>query len=147
MRKFRSAEEVLEFAINREIEAKAFYEDLARIAGSRKMRKTLKDFAADELRHRVRLEAVRDGEAELALSEAEDVEAPAEAEEVQPRREMSYTDALALAIQKEDAAAMLYAGLAKKAKKPHLRQLFEKLSREEIEHKLRFEVEYELLTF
>jgi rubrerythrin len=147
MRKFRSVEAILAFAIEREAEAHAFYNDLVAIAGSSKMRATLENFSMDELRHKARLEAVRDGEAELMLSDAEDVPVPAEADEVEPRREMSYTDALALAIRKEDAAAKLYAKLAGKAKKPQLRELFEKLSREELEHKLRFEVEYALLKF
>jgi rubrerythrin len=60
---------------------------------------------------------------------------------------MSYIDLLVLAIKKEEAARKLYTDLATIAKEQKLRDIFLKLAQEEANHKLRFEIEYDLVTF
>jgi rubrerythrin len=55
---------------------------------------------------------------------------------------MSFLDALQVAIRKERAAFILYAGLMAQATDPQLRQLFLDLSEEEMRHLIQFENEY-----
>jgi rubrerythrin len=60
-----------------------------------------------------------------------------------PGPDISYQDALILAMKKEKAAFRLYNDLAGLADDEGLRDLFLALAQEEAKHKLRFEVEYD----
>ena len=107
---FWSLNEVLDFAIAREVEAQAFYTDMAARVDRPEMRKVFEDFAREEQGHETKLEAVKRGE---YLFESRAGPAPglglAEylvAGELTP--EMSYADALILAMKKEKASYKLY---------------------------------------
>jgi rubrerythrin len=60
---------------------------------------------------------------------------------------MDYTKLLILAMKKEDKSVKLYTTLAAASTQPQLKDIFLKLAREEAQHKLRFELEYDLTTF
>ena len=60
-----------------------------------------------------------------------------------PSPDMSYADALVVAMKKEKAAFKLYADLAERTSDENLRKLFNNLALEESKHKLRFELEYD----
>jgi len=60
---------------------------------------------------------------------------------------MTYTDLLVVGMKKEETSRRLYADLAAVAEKQEFRDIFLKLAQEEAKHKLRFEFEYDLLTF
>lgn len=59
MKKFRSVDEVLDFAINREIDAQKFYMELADFVEKPEMAKVLSDLASEEVEHKEKLEAVK----------------------------------------------------------------------------------------
>lgn len=61
MTKFKSIDEVLDFAISREIEAQTFYLRLADIVETPEMAKVFSDLASEELEHKVKLQAVKAG--------------------------------------------------------------------------------------
>ena len=61
----------------------------------------------------------------------------------EPTADMSYEDALKLAMKREKAAYRLYLKLSEKAPNEDMKNLFEGLAQEEAKHKLRFEVEYD----
>jgi rubrerythrin len=63
--------------------------------------------------------------------------------DVEPTAETSYQEALIIAMKKEKAAFKMYTDLAEAAPDEELRALFLGLAREEANHKLRFEVEYD----
>jgi rubrerythrin len=63
--------------------------------------------------------------------------------DAKPSKDMSYAEALVLAMKKEKAAFRLYTDLASLAKGDALRDLFLSLAAEEAKHKLRFEIEYD----
>ena len=66
---------------------------------------------------------------------------------VTPDPDMSYRDALIVAMKKEKAAFRLYSDLAASAPDEALKKTFLGLAQEEAKHKLRFEVEFDdLLT-
>ena len=57
--------------------------------------------------------------------------------------DLSYQDALILAMLKEKAAFRLYLNLSEKTEVPFLKEVFLSLAQEESKHKLRFELEYD----
>jgi rubrerythrin len=145
MRSFGSVDEILDFAIGREIEAIRLYTDLAGKVENPQMRKVLKGFAREELEHKEKLETVKvEGivlqEEEVgSLGFADDIEGG----EVRP--DMSYSDVLILAMKKESVSVNLYSDLARMAQDEELGDMFSALAQEEAEHKLRFELEYDRL--
>lgn len=142
---FGSVNEVLDFAIAREIEASEFYAALAGKMDAPAMKKAFLDFAREEQGHRARLEAVKRGEYSFG-SGAKQLMGLGLAEylvDETPAADMSYAEALVLAMKKEKAAFKLYSDLAGMAEGEALRNLFLSLATEEAKHKLRFEVEYD----
>ena len=63
--------------------------------------------------------------------------------DVKPSANMSYQDALILAMKKEKAAFRMYSALAERAEDPSVKALFLSLALEESKHKLSFEIEYD----
>lgn len=142
---FDTMEEVLDSAIAREEKAHAFYTELAEVMEDRAIKQAFLDFAAEELEHKAKLEAVKKGEFGLVdmtmpiprLAIAESLK------DVSPTGKMDYTAALALAMKREKAAYMQYLRLSAEAKSKPLAELFLALAQQEANHKLRFEIEYD----
>lgn len=65
----------------------------------------------------------------------------------QQHPKMSYIDLLVVGMKKEEISRKLYTDLATIAQTQELRDIFLKLAQEEAKHKLRFEIEYDLMTF
>jgi rubrerythrin len=63
--------------------------------------------------------------------------------DVQPTADMTYQDALILAMKKEKAAYRLYNDLAVMSEDAGLRDVMLMLAQEEAKHKVRFEIEYD----
>ena len=147
MDKFSSIHEVLDFAIKREIEAKDFYLELADFVERPEMAKVLSDLASEEMEHRAKLEAVRAGQIAVNEEEVGNLAITDHVKDVKPHEKMSYVELLVVGTKKEEAARRLYSNLATIAKRQELTDLFLKLAQEEAKHKLRFEIEYDLMTF
>ncbi|MHC4622377.1 MAG: ferritin family protein [Planctomycetota bacterium] len=143
MKRFGSVDEILDFAIARENEAKDFYARLAERMDSPAMREVFEEFAVEELGHKMKLEAVRAGEAELNKEEVQSLEIADYVVGGELRSDMSYADALVVAMKKEKASYRLYVDLAAAAEAEELTDMFLALAQEEAKHKLRFEIEYD----
>jgi rubrerythrin len=143
MERFESADDILDFAIARETEANDFYMGLAGKMENPAMRKVFEQFAIEELGHKMKLEAVKAGEFEIREDEVAGLGIAdyLVGGEVSP--DMSYADALVLAMKKEKAAYRLYIDLAAVAEAEELTDMFLALAQEEARHKLRFEIEYD----
>jgi len=147
MDKFKSVEDILDFAIGREVEAIELYSDLLRKVEKPELRSALLGFIKEELEHKEKLETEK---AEGIVLKDEEVGNLGIAEYVEggeARPDMSYKDLLILAMKKEDVSVKLYTDLAKMAQDEELRDTFLLLAQEEAEHKLRFELEYDLTFF
>lgn len=141
---FGSVDEVLDFAIGKEQEAHDLYQDLATKASTPAMAKAFKEFAQEELGHRAKLERVKaGGQLNPAEGKIQDLKVVDYLTEVEPQPNMSYQDALILAMQAEKSAYRLYTNLGAQTNNPQLQELFQGLAQEEAKHKLRFEVEYD----
>ena len=147
MKIFKSFQEVIDFAINEEIRAIKFYKILSDFVESPEMAEVLSDLALQELGHRKKLEAIKAGKIDFDNEEAGDLGITNHVEDIKPDAKMDYNDLLIIGMKKEEAARKLYVDLAKVAQTKELRDIFLKLSNEEAQHKMRFELEYDLRTF
>ena len=147
MRNFHSIQEVLDFAISKEIEASNFYKRLSQIVEKPEIQKKLSAFALEEFQHKLKLETVRDGDGMLSHEDVGSLDIADYLDDVEPSADMSYTDALAIAMKREKAAFKLYSDLATIAKHEKAKEIFLLLAQEEAKHKLHLEVEYDLAIF
>ena len=139
-----SAEQILDFAIGREEEAAAFYTELAAKMDRQNMRDTFLAFAREEKGHRAKLQAVKDGkELVLKVESVMDLKIGDYLIDAEPSPNMTYQQALNVAMKAEKAAFKLYHDLSETTDDPKLKTLFLALAQEEARHKLRFEIEYD----
>jgi rubrerythrin len=139
-----TVDEVLDYAIGQEEEASAFYASLAERAEKAGMKDILLDFSAEEQRHKERLLAVKQGEHRLTPEQkVVDLKISDYLVEVEAAEDISYQDALIVAMKRERAAYRLYSDMADKVDEDELRQVFVGLAKEEAKHKLFFESEYD----
>lgn len=144
MKDFNSIDEILDFAINNEQVAVDFYIKLAAKFDEKAMKETFEDFAKEEMGHKARLTSIKEKglydmpqEAVMDLKIADFLVRPESTEN------MSYEDALKLAMKREKAAYKLYLKLAERAPNAEMQKIFNGLAQEEAKHKLRFELEYD----
>ena len=146
MKEWKSVDDVLDFAIAAEIAAQEFYAKLAEEAEKPWMRDVFLGFAAEEKGHQIKLEGVKSGKRALFSSESVmDLKIGDYIPKVQLKEgeELSYPDALVVAMHAEKAAFKLYSDMADKLENEELKEVFRGLALEEAKHKLRFEVEYD----
>ena len=146
MRKYDSASDILDFAIEQEIGANRFYLDLAKQSVIPAMQEVFESFAREEAGHQAKLEALKRKGGLAEHTEPEEVQELGIADyvvDVEPTADMDYKDALILAMKKEKAAYRLYLDLASVAQSKEITDMFIWLAQEEAKHKLRFEIEYD----
>jgi len=147
MTKFKSIDDVLDFAIRREIEAQMFYLKLADMVETPEMAKVFSDLASEELEHKAKLQAVKTGQISIDMENVGNLGITGHVKSVEPHAKMSYVDMLIVGMKKEETSRKLYSDLAEVTQNQELKEIFLKLAQEEAEHKLRFEIEYDLMTF
>lgn len=139
-----SIDEILDYAIAQEQKAADFYARLASRAEKAGMKDLLLEFSAEEMRHKERLLAVRTGEHELTPEqEVLDLKISDYLVEVEASDDITYQDALIVAMKRERAAFQLYTDMAARVPESHLREVLIGLAKEEAKHKLYFETEYD----
>jgi rubrerythrin len=137
-------EKILNFAISEEQAAHDFYMGMAEKMESEWMKDVFRGFAKEELGHKSKLEKIKSGDRQLLPQSAvADLKIGDYLVQETPSTEMSYQDALIIAMKKEKAAFKLYSDLAKTTEDEGLREILQGLANEEAKHKLRFEVEYD----
>jgi rubrerythrin len=139
-----NANELLDFAIAGEQEAHDFYLDLAERVDRPAMKKLLTQFAREEAGHKKKLENIKSGTGSFPHADAvTDLKIGDYLVEVEATGDLSYQEALILAMKREKAAFRLYTDLASMTSDKDLKILFQSLAQEEAKHKLRFELEYD----
>ena len=136
-----SIDEILEFAIAREVEANQLYLYMAGRMKNPEMRQVCEDLAKEELEHKAKLEleVMKRGEVVSGLDISNYMM------DVGNEMDMDYQELLIFAIQKEERAVKLYTDLAAVVKDEESREVLLLVAEEETDHKRRFEVEYENL--
>ena len=140
----QSVEEVLDFAISREQQAVDFYTKLSTMAPGKQLQELMRGYAKEEQRHKDKLLAVKEGGAlDNANKRPLDLKMADYLVDVEETPEMTYQDALIIAMKREQVAFKLYTDMAAKVEDADLKSLFESLAREEASHKNYFESEYD----
>ena len=141
---FDDIDQIIDFAIEKEEESCGFYLDLAGKMERPEMQEVFRDFADEERGHKKKLEAVKRGDYSFGEpKEPVDLEAAnyIVAEKTAP--DMSYQDALIVAMKREKVSFKLYSDLARLTFNPDVEKLFLQLAQQEARHKLLFELEYD----
>lgn len=137
-------EEIINFAIDKEREAIAFYETLAGKAGDPVMKDAILSMADEERKHEKllmnltpkKLQFVRD-------TKQEDLKLSNYLVETPFTKDSTYQDLLIIAMKREEKSHALYSELEQRASDDATRKLFTLLKGEELKHKARLEKEYE----
>lgn len=143
---FDSFEKILQFAIDREKEAVAFYGDLSRKEAFSGARGTFESFALEERKHESLLEGFLNKEKTLGEYDFEwipDLKRSNYTVDIPYEEGMDYADILRLAMKREEASLRLYNDLAEKIGEPEALGVFKMLSQEEAKHKLALETMYD----
>lgn len=143
-RTFGSLADVLEFAIQREVEAAASYARLAERSRQAAAKELLLDLQRQEKKHEEILRDLAAGRlVPLFHQDVPDLKISDYVLEEPVDADSGFQDLLILAAKKEAKAAELYMELRSRVTDPEHRRLFDFLIQEEREHKLRLEQEYE----
>ena len=143
---FQSFEEIVRFAIGKEREAVAFYEDASKQETYSGAKKLFEDFANEERRHEALLKGLLAGDAKLSEYTFEwipDIKRSNYMEEMPYEQGMSYPDILRLAMKREEKSLQLYRDLYEKTDDPQLLETLKILRQEEAKHKLALETLYD----
>jgi rubrerythrin len=144
MKEFTNINEILDFAISEEQAAVDFYLQLAAQSKNRETRKVFEEYAEEEMRHKANLLSIKEsGNFNVPDASIRDLKIAEYLVDVKPSANMSYQDALILAMKKEKAAYRMYTKLAGQAENAEIKAVFLNLAQEESKHKLAFEVEYD----
>ncbi len=141
---FKSVDEVLDFAIEKEEEARQFYLEWAGKLENKSLREQFVQFAGEENKHKEKLQRVKSGSTfKPAAKQVTDLKIVDYLVDIVPTPEMDYQEALIVAMRREKASFKLYSDLAAMAQDEGLRETFLALAQEEAKHKLRLETWYE----
>lgn len=146
---FENIEEIIDFAIEKEREAAAFYESISKdeedFSGSKKM---FEEFAAEEHKHEKILENFKTKGLTKSLEEYQlkwitDIKRSDYLVDLEYQKGMPYNEILLLAMKREEKALKLYNEFLDKADTDESKKLFKVLCQEEAKHKLALETIYD----
>lgn len=145
---FETLEEIIDFAIEREKEAEAFYLELLQEEALSGNRELFQEFAAEERKHVRLLKELKDkglvrGLDSYKLKWIKDIKRGDLMVELTYHKGMDYRDILTLAVKREEKALKLYNDLLRQTEDPEAQKLFKVLCQEEAKHKLKFETLYD----
>lgn len=145
MNNFKNADDIFDFAIAREEISYGLYMDLSKDVEKPGMRLLLQDIAAEEKGHKERLLKIKkEGLFIISDKEIEDMRLSDYLKGVEePDPDLSYQNALLMAINREKFSIYLYSYLSKITDISKLKEIFNMITHEEAKHKLSLESEYD----
>jgi len=145
MNDFETINDVLDFAIKDELRAANLYAELAKNSRNKEIQKVFEQFSKEELGHKKKLETIKSGGKVVVQDrQVQDLKIADYLVEVDTsRNDLSYQEALIVAMKEEKSAFKLYNDLAAATDDPATEEIFLMLAQEEARHKLRFEIEYD----
>lgn len=136
--------EILDFAIEREKEAVAFYQELQKEAKFDSQKEMLKELEMMEMGHIATIESIRKkgvisseikNHPNLKISEYLAIEPVGD--------ELTYQNILLRAMKREEMSFKLYTEMSQRFSDGEISQLFKRLATDEAKHKLQFERLYD----
>jgi rubrerythrin len=137
-------QEIIEFAIHREIESMDFYDRASKLVKHSGTRDLFLDFVKQEEGHKRKLEEVRGGKIVLGkIEKIPNLKISDYMVEAELKPDISYGDILRIAMKREERSVKLYTDLNQKNQDETLRNLFTFLVQEESKHKYYIERLYD----
>jgi rubrerythrin len=144
MESFKTVDEILDFAMEAEQKAVDFYSDLAERIKNEEMKPVFLEFAQEEVKHKAKLKKIKEERIfDIPSEKIADLKISDYVDHVVIKPDMSYQEALIVAMNREKASFNLYTRLSGKTDNAQLKEMFLSLAQEESKHKLRFEMEYD----
>jgi len=141
---FKDIDEIIAYAIEKEIEAENFYLEAASQADFSGAKELFEDFAKEENKHKTLLENLDKTQIKSFVPETvPDLKRSDYLIDMTFEKGMGFTDILRLAMKREEKANKLYLDLSQKAGQDDIKKLFEKLAQEESKHKYALESMYD----
>jgi rubrerythrin len=158
---FKNLKEVIDFAIEKEVEAANFYEEASKSEAMSGKKEMLLEFAGEEHKHQKLLESylnqcvtdgqegfkgddcIIDGLEEYKFKWITDIKRSNYMVEIEYKPGMPYNELLLLAMKREEHALALYNKLLDEADTDSAKKLFKVLCQEEAKHKLALETMYD----
>ena len=143
---FKSIDEILDYAIDKEKEAVAFYNELSKKESIASLALTFKELAQEEAKHVKLLTNLSKNQSAIGsyeLKKVTDLKVSDYLVDMEYTEGMLMQDILVLAMKREEMAVKLYTNLAMGAVDQESAKLFKLLAQEEAKHKLTFERLYD----
>ena len=143
---FGSIDEILEFAINGEKEAVAFYTSLAEEADRKSLIETFERFAQEEEKHISLLTDMSANKEKIdsyEFKEVTDLKISDYMADVEYQKGMPMPEILKVAMKREEKAVKLYTMLGSQTDREDAKTVFRMLVQEEAQHKLALESMYD----
>ncbi|MFH2063922.1 MAG: ferritin family protein [Pseudomonadota bacterium] len=143
---FTSMDDILDFAIEKEKEAVAFYTGLSKEATFSSAKSVLEEFAGEEKKHEKLLKNFKENREVLdnyKFKWISDIKRSNFMVDITYEKGMPFTDTLRLAMKREEKALQLYNELLVKADDEGVKKVFKMLCQEEAKHKNILETIYD----
>lgn len=126
---------ILKMAVENEAEAYEFYKAAAGHARDAALKTVFSDLAREELKHKALLEGYVNSGSQMHFDEAKDYKVSQTVESPKLSTAMTFADAIALAMKKEEEAMAMYQAFAEASTDEKQKETFMELSRMESGHK------------
>lgn len=143
---FSSIDDIVQYAIEKEIEAAEFYTEAStniRLEGAKKV---LQEYAAEERKHEQILKDLKANKARISeykFEKIQDIKRSDFLVELEYQPDMDYVELMRLAMKREEKANELYLKLAQATDNPEHAKFFSMLAQEELKHKTSLENLYD----
>ncbi len=140
----KSFDDIVNFAIRKEEKAMEFYEKCVEKAQNPGIKEFFQEMVAEERKHRDMLKDLDPyGLEDFKLEQVEDLKISDYLVDVPFREDISYQEALTVAMKKEEKAHLFYSAWKDKCMHEKTAKIFELLAGEEMKHKRRIEEMYD----
>jgi len=144
MKIFRNFKEILDFAIESELDEIQFYSELAETMERKNVKQLFRDIALEKTARMLQLENMSETRILLDIEKVHDLKIAGTFSDIDyTKTNLSYQEALIIAMNKEKEKFILYQELADCATDKKCQQAFLTLANQEARQKLKLEIEYD----
>ncbi|MGZ2370011.1 ferritin family protein [Ancylomarina sp. YFZ004] len=144
MKIFRNFEEIIDFAIESEMDEIQFYSELAETMERKNVKQLFRCIALEKTARMLQLESMKEIGVLLDIESVHDLKIAGSFSEIDyTKKSLSYQEALIMAMNKEKEKFILYQELADCTADKTCKQTFLSLANQEARQKLKLEIEYD----
>ncbi len=143
---FASIDDIVQYAIDKEVEAAGFYTEASKNIELDGAKKVLEGYALEELKHEKILKDLKANKARISeykFEKIQDIKRSDFLVELEYSPDMNYVELMRLAMKREEKASVLYSKLAEATDSTEHADFFRMLAQEELKHKVSLENLYD----